>query len=194
MTTTPYKRPRQARSLATLERLGDAARQQLRDQHWDDIKVDGMCKAARSSVGAFYARFPNKQGLLTYLAEQAETEYGAVVTWYCNDVKQRKLPLSSRLRQLVAALWRYTDRHAGVLRALIDKRQALPLNNAALAARLEATLPHVPGRGVAIVVLLDALRARLIKDTPPGQPRMEVAELMAAYLEFKAASGSPHND
>ena len=52
--------PQQARSQATLARLLDATEVLLDEAPFDDLSVQDICKAAKSSVGAFYARFADK--------------------------------------------------------------------------------------------------------------------------------------
>ncbi|HEY4220249.1 MAG TPA: TetR/AcrR family transcriptional regulator [Myxococcota bacterium] len=59
--------PQQARSQDTLARLLDAAEQLLEEQPWDAITVASLVHRGRSSVGAFYARFPDKDSLLQHL-------------------------------------------------------------------------------------------------------------------------------
>jgi AcrR family transcriptional regulator len=59
--------PRQARSQATLTRLLDALEDLLESCAFDALTVASICRAARSSVGAFYTRFPDKQSLLHLL-------------------------------------------------------------------------------------------------------------------------------
>jgi AcrR family transcriptional regulator len=63
--------PQQARSQKTLERLLDAAEALLLEGGLDAVTVPAVVHRARSSVGAFYARFPDKQALLVTLHERA---------------------------------------------------------------------------------------------------------------------------
>lgn len=62
--------PQQARSQATLARLLDATEALLDDAPFDELSVQDICKAAKSSVGAFYARFADKTALLHVLHER----------------------------------------------------------------------------------------------------------------------------
>lgn len=63
--------PQQARSQKTLEKLLDAAEALLIEGGVDAITVPAVVKRAHSSVGSFYARFPDKQALLETLHERA---------------------------------------------------------------------------------------------------------------------------
>jgi AcrR family transcriptional regulator len=63
--------PQQARSHKTLERLLDAAEQIIHERGLDALTVPEVVRVARSSVGSFYARFPDKKALLETLHERA---------------------------------------------------------------------------------------------------------------------------
>jgi AcrR family transcriptional regulator len=65
------RRPQQDRSRKTLERLLDATEEIIRDRGIDAVTIPTIVQAARSSVGSFYARFPNKAALLSVLHERA---------------------------------------------------------------------------------------------------------------------------
>ena len=62
--------PRQARSQQTLDRLLDAAEELLVTGGFDEITVPEIVERAKSSVGAFYARFKDKDGLLHALHQR----------------------------------------------------------------------------------------------------------------------------
>ena len=61
---TPYKSPRQKRSRESLERLLDSAEQQIRENGFESLTVSGVVSSIGLSVGAFYARFPDKTALI----------------------------------------------------------------------------------------------------------------------------------
>src|SRR5687768_6072455 len=62
--------PRQERSQKTLERILDAAELLFGKKGYERTSVAEICAAAGSSVGAFYARFPDKQALLHQMHER----------------------------------------------------------------------------------------------------------------------------
>jgi len=62
--------PHQDRSRRTLERLLDSAEALLQERGFDNVSVAEIAQAAGSSVGAFYARFRDKNGLLHHLHER----------------------------------------------------------------------------------------------------------------------------
>jgi AcrR family transcriptional regulator len=61
---TPYKLPRQKRSRESLERLLDAAEEQIRLSGVEALTISAVVNSIGLSVGAFYARFPDKTALL----------------------------------------------------------------------------------------------------------------------------------
>jgi AcrR family transcriptional regulator len=61
---TPYKSPRQKRSRESLERLLEAAEEQIRQNGVESLTISGVVSSIGLSVGAFYARFPDKTALL----------------------------------------------------------------------------------------------------------------------------------
>ncbi len=62
--------PQQARSQETLDRILDAAEGLVADKGFEDTKVAEVVRRAGSSVGAFYTRFRDKDGLLFALYER----------------------------------------------------------------------------------------------------------------------------
>jgi AcrR family transcriptional regulator len=61
---TPYKSPRQKRSRESLERLLGAAEEQIRLNGIEALTINGVVNSVGLSVGAFYARFPDKTALV----------------------------------------------------------------------------------------------------------------------------------
>jgi AcrR family transcriptional regulator len=63
--------PQQARSQRTMENILDAAERILLERGLDAVTVPEVVKAAGSSVGAFYTRFPDKRALLETVHQRA---------------------------------------------------------------------------------------------------------------------------
>ena len=68
-----YRVPRQKRSRESLERLLDAAEEQIRTEGIDSLTVASVLNRAGLSVGAFYTRFPDKTALLHLLQDRFHT-------------------------------------------------------------------------------------------------------------------------
>jgi AcrR family transcriptional regulator len=71
--------PQQERSHRTLARLLDAAEALIIESGVQSLTVSGVVSRAKSSVGAFYARFQDKTGLLSML-HQRECEAALATT------------------------------------------------------------------------------------------------------------------
>ena len=67
---TLVREPLQDRSRRTLERLVAAAARLLEEHGPDSVTVTGVTREARTSVGAFYARFSGKEEMVRYLGER----------------------------------------------------------------------------------------------------------------------------
>lgn len=179
--------PKQARSQATLTRLLETARAMLNDTHWRDLGVTELCAQASSSVGSFYARFAGKEALLESLAMDARSELAEVARWCEADARRRGLPTASRLRQLTAALDRYTERQGGVLRALAAQGRALPWQDGQVRSTLAGSLTEADVSGAtrrqALGMLLAACAVRATGTGIDGSPEPEaLARMLALYL------------
>ena len=62
--------PKQARSLASMNRMLDAAEELLDGGGPDALTVDAVVATAETSVGSFYARFGDRSGLLVALQDR----------------------------------------------------------------------------------------------------------------------------
>ncbi len=71
------RQPLQARSRRTLERFLNATERLLETRRFEEISVEEIVRAARASVGAFYARFRDKQALLPSLYARYDEALGA---------------------------------------------------------------------------------------------------------------------
>ena len=68
--------PQQERSRRTLRRILSATERLLLKRPFEDIGVQEIVRAARTSVGSFYARFDDKAALLTALYERYDDDEG----------------------------------------------------------------------------------------------------------------------
>jgi len=63
----PVREPRQERARKTLVRILDVTERMLEERRFEEISVSAIVRAAGTSVGAFYARFRDKDALLPAL-------------------------------------------------------------------------------------------------------------------------------
>ena len=122
MPATPAARvrpPRQARSRHTLDRMLAAAEQLLGERAWDRISVAEIVAAAGTSVGAFYARFDDKDALLDLLADRYRADMARFAEQLATAV--RAAPQRDReqaLRNFIKSLVKAHRARRTVLRAL----------------------------------------------------------------------------
>lgn len=198
--------PQQARSAATLERLVDAAEHLIEERGVAGMTVSAIAKRASSSVGAFYARFPDKDALLRCLFERFYGEAEATADAALDPDRWADMTLFDALRgtisftalifldrrELIAALeaTAAADRDLmGPARALGETITERLLELAA--ARGEVFAHPDPPRAVALCVFLvlsalgNWVHTGADPDSPPGDPShfaAEVADMTYRYL------------
>lgn len=116
------KAPQQARSQRTLERLLDAAEALIREGGFEAVTVPAVVARASSSVGAFYARFPDKDALLSTLHQRVCHETVATADRLLDPEAWRDAPLE----EVVAAIVAFAVRTFG------DRRSVMTALNRAL--------------------------------------------------------------
>jgi AcrR family transcriptional regulator len=111
--------PRQRRSDASLQRVLDAAEALMEDKAFSDITVAGIVKQARSPVGVFYSRFPDKLALLHHLDERfaQDVEDAFERRFRIEDWEGR--PFGEACDAAVAFLYRLHAAKRGMLRSVI---------------------------------------------------------------------------
>ncbi len=125
--TTPRLRPPlQARSRRTLDRLLDAAEALLGDRSFDDVTIADVVRRARSSVGAFYARFPDKDALLDALYDRHQAQVTAALGEALDPKHWLNDPVSQIVEQLVHELVKLHLAKRGLLRALVLRGHMKP--------------------------------------------------------------------
>ena len=139
--------PRQARSQLTLGRILDAAESLLREKCWEDTSVADIVRRADSSVGAFYARFRDKDALLSALHERFVEEAIATAEHALCEKRWAGSSISEIVRELVAFQVRIQDQHAGLARAIVLR---------------SAECPEFRDRGLRMTASIDGLFARLV--------------------------------
>jgi len=110
---------RQARSVATRERLLTAAEKVFADNGYDGAKLSDIADVAGISVGAVYFRFKDKDALFLGVAEtfvdEARSRLGEFV------LADPALPLDDVVRNFVLRTAANFQTHRGLFRAIIER-------------------------------------------------------------------------
>ena len=111
--------PQQARSQETLDRILEAAGTLVSEKGFEDATVGDIVRRAGSSVGAFYARFRDKEGLLYALSDR----YLAEATATADDALDPERWEGASVAEIIAEVVRflvvsYRER-AGLMRAFV---------------------------------------------------------------------------
>ena len=97
--TTPRKRPRQARSKATVDTILAATARVLVRHGFDGLTTNAVAEIAGVSIGSLYQYYPNKNALVAALIEQHMEAMNAAVLAELTRVA--KLPLAQAARAVV---------------------------------------------------------------------------------------------
>lgn len=167
--------PQQERSKATLERLLDASEMLIVELGYERTTVAAIARAAGSSVGAFYARFTDKDALLLTLGERFYDQASATVTSVLEPERWQDVPLSGALPTILAFTARMFRERQQLIRAIMQ---------------LSTRDPDVDSLGSRLATHIgDRIEALLIaRDEMPGHPRPRAALEFAVYIVLSALS------
>lgn len=146
---TPHLRrpPRQARSRDTLRRIVAATRELLEQKTFDEISIADITRRANSSVGSFYARFPDKAALLDHLDELYARSVIDQAEGLADPACFADAPLEERVRALVSFLIQLHSAQPGLLRTLILEARRRPGGRfGERTRRMTATIPSLMER------------------------------------------------
>lgn len=142
------REPRQARSQQTLDRILDAAEVLVAEKGFEDATVAEVVRRADSSVGAFYARFRDKDGLLYALYDRYLEQAMATADDALDPAHWAGVPLADTLGSVVRFLVSVFRAQRGLIRAFVMRNHADP----EFAAR-EARLSRYVADKLAVVLL-----------------------------------------
>jgi AcrR family transcriptional regulator len=125
---TPRKKPRQARSAATLDTIFEATIQVLLADGMRALTMTRVAERAGVSVGTMYQYFPHKQSLIYALNERYLEVLADKVEATCRALTGR--PVAEMLAALIETYWRAKTERAEVTRALY--RSVVEMDNEAL--------------------------------------------------------------
>jgi AcrR family transcriptional regulator len=111
--------PQQARSQETLHRILDAAEVLVAEKSFEDASVSEIVRRANSSVGAFYARFEDKDALLRALSERFVDQAMATADAALDPARWERATISQILRSVVRFLVSVYRERAGLIRAFV---------------------------------------------------------------------------
>lgn len=148
------KRPLQARSVASYERLVAAARAILEEKSFDEATVAEIAGRAGLTVGAFYARFADKEALLSHLEALLYEEFRAVVDRVSALADEPDAAPARLVRELMGAIVELYRANRAVGRALVLRSRT----DAALRERLRALNRENIARVVAAIEASGTIR------------------------------------
>lgn len=207
--------PVQDRSQRTLERLLDATEKLLEKRPFEEISVQQIVSAARSSVGSFYARFPTKYALFQALHERYVQESLLTTSEALDPRRWAGVPLAVVTGNACAFLVVSLRERRGIRRAIVAQHavdREARLRSAGLAehvvgalARLLASrrdelgdlLPYPAARFVHRIVFAVLDQALVFGNDSPegGTPLSEeqlIAELTRACLAYLTLKDAGH--
>ena len=94
--TTPRKRPRQARSQATVDAILAATARVLVRHGFDGLTTNSLATAAGVSIGSLYQYFPNKEALVAALIERHIEEMNAAIVAELQRVAKQPIAQAAR--------------------------------------------------------------------------------------------------
>jgi len=97
--TTPRKRPRQARSQATVDAILSATARVLVRAGYDELTTNAVATQAGVSIGSLYQYFPNKESLVAALIEQHIEQMNAAIL--AELARVAKLPIAEAARSVI---------------------------------------------------------------------------------------------
>lgn len=97
--TTPRKRPRQARSKATVDTILQASARVLVKRGFDGFTTNEVATAAGVSIGSLYQYFPNKEAVVAALIMRHVEEMSAAILVELTRVAQ--LPMAQAVRAVI---------------------------------------------------------------------------------------------
>ena len=152
--TTPRKRPRQARSRATVDAILEATAQVLVAEGYDKTSTNRVAERAGVSVGSVYQYFPNKEALVGELVDRYSREIMDMVFGRLTALADQ--PPEIVAPAVVEAMVEFKTqdpRLARVLRDQIPRGGRMQRYEQQLAQTIEATRAYLEG-----------WRARLVHD------------------------------
>lgn len=97
----------------------DAAEGLLADRSFEELTIADVVRHGKSSVGAFYTRFSNKDALLDALYERHQRQAIATMEQHLAPERWESASVEQIIEQIVGFTVRFHRAHRGLLRALV---------------------------------------------------------------------------
>jgi AcrR family transcriptional regulator len=182
--------PQQARSQQTLERLLDAAEALIEDKGLDNATVSEIAKRAGSSVGAFYSRFSDKEGLMRCLFERFHEQAIATAEAVLVPERWHGIPIEHALEALVAFMLHILRERRGLIVALLARAAGDP----ELGALGETLHEHLSERLLGLIELRGERTAHPDPDTAVHIAVWMVVSAIELRTLYTSAGQQKHPD
>jgi AcrR family transcriptional regulator len=170
--TTPRKRPRQARSRATVDSVLEATARVLVKHGFDGLTTNLVAETAGVSIGSLYQYFPNKAALVGALIEKHVERLTSLCLGELTRVA--RLPVPEAIRSVIEVMIRAHAEQPELHRVLTE--QVPRVGRMARLQEIEAMVQRM------VAGLLAARRDELAVDDPD----------MAAYVLVSAIEAITH--
>lgn len=164
--------PQQARSQETLDRILDAAEALVTQKGFEDTPVAEIAQRAGSSVGAFYARFQDKDALLHALYERYYEQAIATADAALEPARWEDARIAEILDAVVRFLTAIYREQCGLIRAFVIRTHS----DASFQARRERLSHYVSER---LSTLLLARRDEISHPDPERAAAFGLAQVFA---------------
>jgi AcrR family transcriptional regulator len=111
--------PQQARSAESYQKMLDAAEEVLGENSFDSATINEIVMRAGLTIGAFYARFHDKDSLLRELETRMDEEFVRLVDESLKDEAWGKMSLEEALDAYHLSLVKLYQRRRSIARALV---------------------------------------------------------------------------
>lgn len=173
----------QARSLETHQRILDSAEELIAEKGFADVPVTEIARRAGFSVGAFYARFRDKEALLHCLEDRLIDETRATADLALDPERWRGASIAEIAGELIAFVVRIHRERTGILREIQGRAYAEP----DVGVRTQQTMAYVCERLCALLLP----RAGEMDHPEPALAARFVGRLILGALKEAILFGAP---
>ena len=143
MTQAAVNEPQQTRSARTMEKIVTATEALLAEKDWSEVTIQEIVDRADCSVGAFYGRFRDREGLLHALDERFFDELIALIETTASSSTWETTSLAETITAIAGLVVDLHRHKQGVMRTLI--LQARLQDDARFREREAQVMQSLPG-------------------------------------------------